>query len=372
VRRWSWGQGPDVCVRQGTGASEHAWVTLMPWWHVAFAATLVATSAWSAIELGGTWRLGALLGLYAGLALTYLLTPGKFARGRARPAYLIGAFAIYTAACFVFPGSGFLLFVLIPQCFMTMRVRPAFVAVIGLIMVTAGGNLAYSGVNAGTVGSVTTFGVFSVVLSMLLGGYISRIIEQSRQRADLIEELGHTRAELAEISRESGAMAERERLAREIHDALAQGFTSVIMLLQAAQAALERDDLASARRLLGLAEPAAREGLAEARSLIGALAPLPLQGTSIVGALERVCADLGHRLGFGAVFEVEGTPRELSHNAEIVLLRAAQVALVNVGRHSRARSASVKLAFARGLTRLEVADNGVGFEADRTDGFGLS
>lgn len=356
------------------GSRQHAWVTLMPWWHVAFAALLAATAAFATIELLGSWRLPCVLALYGALAVLYFLTPRKFNRNDkpARIIYLCGAFAIFALASFVFPGTGFLMFALIPQCFMLLPVRPAFAGVIGMTLVLVGANLAYSGVNAPTVASVSLFGVLTIVLACLLGGYIERIIDQSRQRADLIEELERTRAELVELSREKGTLAERQRLAGEIHDTLAQGFTSVILLLQAAQAALERDDLASARGSLALAEPAAREGLAEARSLIGALSPLPLRGASLAGAIERVCADLGPRFGFSANLEVVGKVRELSNNAEIVLLRAAQEALVNVGRHAKATSTSVRLTFAERATSLEVADDGVGFDTTAPAGFGLS
>jgi signal transduction histidine kinase len=234
------------------GSRQHAWVTLMPWWHAGFAVLLAATGAFATIELLGSWRLPCLLGLYAALAVLYILTPQKFDRAdkRGRVVYLCGAFAIFAVASFVFPGTGFLMFALIPQCFMLLPARPAFAGVIGMTLVLVGANLAYSGVNAPTVASVSLFGVLTIVLACLLGGYIDRIIDQSRQRSDLIEELERTRAELVELSREKGMLAERQRLAGEIHDTLAQGFTSVILLLQAAQAALERGDLASARALL--------------------------------------------------------------------------------------------------------------------------
>ena len=161
-------------------------------------------------------------------------------------------------------------------------------------------------------------------------------------------------------------------MAGDIHDALAQGFTSVIMLAQAAQAALDREDSGSARRQLHLSEEAARDGLSEARSLIGTLAPLALQGASLVAAIGRVGEDLGARFGFAARYEVEGEPTPLSNNAEIILVRAAQETLANVGRHASATSASVKLEFKGSITLLEVADDGVGFDASRPAGFGLS
>jgi signal transduction histidine kinase len=143
--------------------------------------------------------------------------------------------------------------------------RPAFVAVLGLALVYAAAELANNGVNTATVASVAIGGAFTILLSVLLGSYITKIIDQSLQRASLIAELERARDELGVLSREAGALAERERLAREIHDALAQGFTSVIMLAEAAQAAVDRGDLGLARRQLGLLEDAARDGLVEAR-----------------------------------------------------------------------------------------------------------
>ncbi len=363
----------------GRGTGPNAWDGFVPWWNWAFAVTLAATTAFAVIEVHGAGRLAAVLALYAALAVLYVLTLARSVgsssgagSGRAGFIYLSGAGAIFAAACALFPGSALLLFVLVPHCFMLLRLRPAFVAVLGLALVYAAAELANNGVNTATVASVAIGGAFTILLSVLLGSYITKIIDQSLQRASLIAELERARDELAVLSREAGALAERERLAREIHDALAQGFTSVIMLAEAAQAAVDRGDLGLARRQLGLLEDAARDGLVEARSLIETLAPLALQGASLVGAIERVSQDLGARFGFVTHFEVQGDPTALSNNAEIVLLRAAQEALANVGRHASARSASVKLRFGGNLTSLEVADDGIGFDVARPSGFGLS
>lgn len=355
-------------------AGEHAWVTLMPWWHAGFAATLVGTAASVAVQLPLGWRLGVTLGLYAALAALYIATPGKF-RGRGGLVYLVGALAIFGAATFVFPGSAYLLFILVPHSFMLLPFRSAFVALVGLILVNAGSQLSYEGASNGNIEAVILFGVLSVVLAVAFGGYISRIIGQSVRRAQLIEELERTRSELAESSHQRGALEERERLAREIHDALAQGFTSVVMVVQAAGAALERGDTDVASEQLALAEKAARDGLAEARGLMEALAPLPLRSADLAGAIARVCRETGSRFGFSATFEVQGEGRLLSRNAEIVLLRAAQVALVNVGRHSGAKEASARLSFSAdhgGSASLTVSDGGRGFEPSLAGGFGLS
>ncbi len=373
---------PAVSAREHAG-SAHAWERLRSWWHAGFAATVAVTAAWSAVELEDDLpRLLTMMGLLGCFALWYSLTPGKFEsapegnckvpfKHRGGLVYLAGAFSLFAAAAFVYPGAGFLLFVLVPHCFMMLRPRPAFVAVIGMTAVNVGAQLAYSRFDAATVASLSLFGVLTLLLALLLGGYINKIIEQSYLRAALIEELERTRAELAEINREAGALAERERLAQEIHDALAQGFTSVIMLVQAARAALERDDLPAVRRQLAIAEPAARDGLAEARSLIGALVPPALQGASLTEAVRRACDDLGTRFGFTANLEVEGEAIALSHNAEIVLLRAVQEALANVGRHARANSARVVLAFGENVATLVVTDDGIGFDPEQAVGFGL-
>jgi signal transduction histidine kinase len=246
------------------------------------------------------------------------------------------------------------------------------VAVAGLVLVNGGAELGSIGISTATVASVAIGGVFTLLLAMFLGTFIDRIMDQCRQRAELIEELERTRGKLAELSREAGALAERERLAREIHDALAQAFTSVIMLVQGAQAALDRGDLTLVGRQLGLCEGAARDGLSEARALIGTLAPVALQGASLSGAIARVCEDVGARFGFVDRFVVHGEPTPLSNNAEIVLLRAAQEALANVGRHACAANASVTLTFETKTTSLEVADDGTGFDVGQAAGFGLS
>jgi signal transduction histidine kinase len=357
-------------------AGEDVWVRFMPWWHAGFAVTVVGTAVFCASQLHDDLpRLFVLLALFGALSALYgLLMAAKLdllGPGSSNLVYLTGAFVLFAVAVFVFPGAGFLLFALIPHCFMLLELRPAIAAVIGLTAINVGAGVYYSGASGGAVTTEVLYGVLSVVLALLLGVYITRIIDQSRQRADLIEELERTRSELAAVSRLAGARAEQERLAGEIHDSLAQGFTSLVMLLQAAQAALDRGDLPVARQQLSLAEPAARDGLAEARSLIGSLAPMHLQSDSLPGALTRVCEDLGSRFGYASSFRILGDPRPLSHNAEIVLLRAAQEALNNAGRHASASAVHVTLTFGPASVDLTVCDDGRGFDPSEAAGFGL-
>ncbi|MFC5183946.1 sensor histidine kinase [Actinomadura harenae] len=207
----------------------------------------------------------------------------------------------------------------------------------------------------------------SIMLGLLacdaLLGWIDRTARQSAERAELIDELRRTRADLAEISRERGALNERERLAREIHDTLTQGLTSIGMLVQAAMADLGPDPR------LELAARTARDHLAETRAVVAALAPPSLTTGSLVEALRRLVDDSA----LPARLATDGPPRSLGTNVETVLLRVAQEALANVRRHaSCAREVAVSVEFTPDDARLTVTDDGPGFDLARTSGgYGL-
>jgi signal transduction histidine kinase len=193
------------------------------------------------------------------------------------------------------------------------------------------------------------------------GGWVTRIIVQSRERAELIDQLEATRAELAQANHEAGMLAERQRLAGDIHDTIAQGFTSIVMLIQAAEAEIGSDP-ATARRHLGLAAETARENLAEARALVAALAPVQLDGGKLDDALRRLAGQTASQLGVSGDFQVGGSPRPLDTSAEVMLLRVCQEALANVRKHARARRAWVRLSYDPATVRMEVGDDGSGFD----------
>ena len=163
-------------------------------------------------------------------------------------------------------------------------------------------------------------------------------------------------------------LEERTRLAREIHDTLAQGFSSIIVLLQAAEAGLAGPGLASARRQLELAAQTARENLADARALIGALSPASLVSESLPGALRRVTERAAAEAGISASFDVSGTPRPLTAASDVVLLRVGQEALANVRKHAAAGSVQVLLRYQPAAVSLAVTDDGQGFDPARVNG----
>ena len=145
--------------------------------------------------------------------------------------------------------------------------------------------------------------MLTAAFSVAFGRWVFGIIAQSYDRASLIEQLGQTRAELARANRRAGVLAERQRLSGEIHDTVAQGFTSIIMLLQAADADVERQP-AAARGHLALALQTARDNLAEARALVAALAPAGLEPGALDAALRRLAATAAGHPGTAARFEV--------------------------------------------------------------------
>ncbi|MEU6221182.1 sensor histidine kinase [Streptomyces sp. NPDC047022] len=201
------------------------------------------------------------------------------------------------------------------------------------------------------------------------------LYRESERRQELIEELIATRAELADAERAAGVLAERERLAYEIHDTLAQGLSSIQLLLRAAQRLLPEGSEAAPH--IEQARSAAQDNLAEARRFVRALAPPGLEGGSLTGALRRLCAPATAAVGAPKVaFSVSGTPVELSTAYEVALLRIAQSALANTLRHAGATRVEITLSFMETAVALDVVDDGSGFapEAVRRDtegGFGL-
>ena len=200
------------------------------------------------------------------------------------------------------------------------------------------------------------------VIMVLLSYLFDSISRRSEERLLLIGELEETRAELAAAEREAGTLAERHRLARDIHDTLAQGFTSIVMLLEAAEAELTAAPK-KAHTFIDRARSTARESLAEARSLVWALRPDRLIGNSLIEALQSVVSQLSEETSTGAEFLVTGEPRPLQPATDECILRVTQEALANIRKHAEASRVTVTLSYLDDGVVLEMLDDGVGFEA---------
>lgn len=214
----------------------------------------------------------------------------------------------------------------------------------------------------------------AVAVATVLG--YQALYRESERRRELIDELMATRAELAAAERTAGTLAERERLAHEIHDTLAQGLSSIQLLLRAAQRALPAGSPAAPH--IEQARAAAQDNLAEARRFVRALSPPDLEHGSLAGALERLSASASPGSAVQVQFTVSGTPTELPTPYEVALLRTAQSALANTFRHADAGRAEITLSFMDTSVSLDVVDDGRGFdpgsaprESGADGGFGL-
>lgn len=183
-----------------------------------------------------------------------------------------------------------------------------------------------------------------------------------RLEATLAENAGLHRQLLAQ-AREAGILDERQRMAREIHDTLAQGLTGIITQLQAAEHAC--DDPAGWRRHFSAATGLARESLSEARRSVHELCPEPLETARLSEALADVAGRWSALHGISVQVTTTGTPRPIRPEAEVALLRTAQEALANVARHAQATRAGVTLSYMEDQVALDVRDDGKGFDAAR-------
>lgn len=205
--------------------------------------------------------------------------------------------------------------------------------------------------------------VVGLLFSLALGLWVSRVLRQSSERASLIAQLEATRSELASAEHERGVLAERERLAQEVHDTLAQGYTSIVVLAQTAGELL-RADPDAARERLAVIEDVARDNLAEARAVVAAFRPVGLDGSTLVEALERLAERFARETGLPVRVDttaLDGTPG-LRTDEEVVLLRGAQEALTNVRRHAGASAVVLRLARVGGQVSVHVEDDGIGFD----------
>lgn len=356
------------------------WVRSIIGWHIAFWVMLGIVAV--AIVLGTTvspvsrwWALGLLAVLGAAYAL--IATPAATARESWRSrTYVVVLIACVAGILAVYPSAAFILFIAYPQVwFFNDRVRngAAWTAVLAVSSTLA--FLVHSGFSLEMLRDNGTAMFVSLAFSLLLGIWIARVIDQSQERADLIISLEAARADLAEANHAQGVMAERERMAGEIHDTLAQGFASIIMLAQGVESVLRRDagvDAGVAADRLALIEATARENLAEARALVAAFSPVALDGTTLTEAVRRLVDRFTVETGLAVRLALGHGLDGLGRDQEVVLLRSIQEALANVRRHAVARTVVVRLASTAEGAVVDVIDDGTGFDTASPRGFGLA
>ncbi|MEY9913037.1 signal transduction histidine kinase [Catenulispora sp. MAP12-49] len=355
-------------IAQDARDSFASWKRIARWWAIGWHFGLAIGVLLVAIEHKPVWLYFAL----AGMSASYLLLQHRWLLDRGSPRAVYYHLAIVCSLCFaVVWGDPSLVF-------MASVVLSQFSPLTGFRM---RGLLALAGASAVLTlpialqdglsgGSVVAWGLTAggaLFFNLFIGVFFGEMLNDHDRRGALIRELEATRAELERAHHEAGVREERERLAREIHDTLAQGFTSLLMLIQAAEATLDTDP-GTTRERLDLAARTARENLAEARALIGGD---PTAGLPLDAALRRAAARIGEELGMATAVDIGGTPRTLTATVQVVTLRVAQEALANVRKHARAASATVWLTYGADRLTLAVEDDGVGMPEAPCGGFGM-
>ena len=226
---------------------------------------------------------------------------------------------------------------------------------------------------AGLVIYLVVFAI-NAALFLVFGQYGDLVERQNEQRKETIDELALANERLEQAmaenaalhdqlvvrARDAGVSEERQRLAREIHDTIAQGLAGIVAQLEAATQGppTERE------RHLDLARSLARESLGEARRSVEALQPGALEGARLPDALAAYVKRWSELHGVAARVETVGRPVPLATETEVTLYRVAQEALTNVGRHAGATTALVTVSYGDEGVALDVGDDGHGFAAE--------
>lgn len=373
-----------TCTGVPAAGRRDFWTRALRGWDIGFYVLTAVTGLSIAANLREPGAIAAAWAALAALVVAYLLLgrPGAV-RGdlRLTRAYLVVLILVVVAEVWLSDVGPAMLFIAYSQIWFfatsrldgvvwTLALSAVFGVVIGVQVAHDDGDL------ASALGQVFAGAVFSIALGL----WITWVSEQSEERQALVEQLEAAQAELAATHHTAGMLAERARLAQEIHDTLAQGFTSIVMLAQATSAELDREPRAEGTAATGRAgardrvaqmEQVARENLAEARALVAAFQPPELERGSLAQALERLATRF--RAETGVRVEVVGLDSlgTVSPEAAVVLLRTAQEALANVRKHAGARRVVVTVSGDGREVGLEVVDDGRGLPADVVEGVGL-
>ncbi len=214
-------------------------------------------------------------------------------------------------------------------------------------------------INAGVASALTWFGWIGNEQQQRRAREVSALTDANARLEESLRHNADLQEQLLTQARESGISEERRRLAREIHDTLAQGLTGIITQLQAAQGAGPGAEAGA--RHVEVAIDLARESLTEARRSVQALAPEPLDGARLPDAIQDVARRWGELHGLEVSFTTTGTARVMRPEIEVALLRTAQEALTNVAKHAGATRVGLTLSYMEDLVTLDVRDDGVGF-----------
>ncbi len=336
------------------------------WLHLVLV-VLVVTAALRYVSRHGLGTSGALVLTGAAVFLAvYVARP--LVRGRAWwPTVWVASVTLVWAALTLAAPS--FAWTAVPLAFAALEVLAFRYAVGVVVLMTAAASLAWLRI-LDTFDPTVVAGPVGIALVTVLA---YRTLEQeSINRQRLLKELVGAQEDLAAVQRRSGALAERTRLSREIHDSVGQGLSSINLLLQAAEQDWDRrPDLA--RSHVRTAASSARSGLDEVRRVVRDLAPAELEGADPVEALPAALSAIATRAESSVRIQVRvhGVPTTVPVDIASALLRTARGAVANVVEHSAADNAVISLTYHPDEVLLDVRDDGTGFDLRRQRNAGL-
>ncbi|MEO5534124.1 MAG: sensor histidine kinase [Pseudolysinimonas sp.] len=350
---------------------QHTPVMASRWWTIAVLVVVAGCGAILAVseKSPALSALGA--GVLVAVLIAYVALGRRAPEGGRRAAVFIGILALATfglvsvsAPLAVFQSLA------MPAAWVLAHSRSRGILSSLAIALAAGGGFFVSlGPSWDTLASAAVTFLFSLGGSIALGLWIWRISDYGNERARLLEDLTAAQDELAAAHRDAGVTGERERLARELHDTIAQSLAGVVLLTQRSRRELAAGALHDAT--LELVEESARAALTETRTLVAGSAPVELSG-GLGDALAMLVERFRRETSVAVDLEVS-LAAPLERDAEVVLLRCAQEGLANVRKHAGASTVAVSLTEEDGAAVLRVRDNGRGLDpAAVPDGFGLS
>ena len=351
-------------------SSRDAWLRWHPFWYMIFYAMLVFALILSLSEGShSSESLALLLGLSGlfGVWYAFCIAPlSQYVRYHLliSTGYLIIGWGVWFELTLLDSSYMFLLFGLYPQI---SFLRPMPWKIVDVLILTALSfwrlELLLRSVDSSLLIILATTGV-----GILLTLFIEAIIRQSRERQQLIRKLEKAHHELAIAERQAGVTEERQRLAHEIHNTLVQGFTGVVMHLEAAEGVLSTD-VNTLHLHLDQARRTARENLAEARRVLWALQPEAFNYTSLSEMLTNLTRYWSEENSISASSIIIGMSRSLRPEIKVTLLRAAQETLTNVSKYAHATQVTLTLSYRENIIVLDVQDNGCGFDTAQLDAF---
>ncbi|MFF3372673.1 sensor histidine kinase [Streptomyces sp. NPDC002680] len=312
-----------------------------------------------------------LLGLLALIALCHTVVLVRPDNPVLRPrTYLAVLVLVLGATAYLLDGGAAFYMVSLPQFWLFARApRDAITLSGAAAALTVSGGMLGQGWSSQFLTGNVVLTVVAYAAGVGLGLWVHRFVGQSNERQEqLTAELTLTQEELATVYQRQGAAEERERLAREIHDTLAQGFASIVVLAEAARAAAVTDPVRCVEQLTSI-EQTARENLAEARVLVGSAPESGVAPGSLATTLRRTLDRFVQDTGLTVTAELPDM--DLDQRTRVALLRCTQESLANVRKHSGASTVGVVLTELAGGVELEITDDGRGFVVEDSQGFGL-